>query len=185
VCGKGVPAALFMAQTFSLMRAEVGRHGTPTATLLAVNRHLLAVNRSEMYVTLLYAVLEIDTGLFQYARAGHPPLLLLDASGRPTQLPQGPGQMLGLFDDPAVDAGVVAMAPGDLALMYSDGLAEALDAQGEEFSPERIADTVSAAPSRDAQSLCAALWEAVQVRASEPGVQDDFAALALRRSVGA
>ena len=181
VCGKGVPAALFMAQCFSLLRAEAARNPTPGETLRAVNRHLLGINRSEMYVTLLYAVLEAPTGRLSFARAGHPPLLLVDPSRSLAPLPMQTGQMLGLFDEPLLDEGSVCLAPGSVALLYSDGLAEALDAQGAEFSPQQISDVLAGLPGARAQELCAALWEAVCGGAAEPAAQDDFTVLAVRR----
>ena len=76
VCDKGVPAALFMMLTYSLMRAEAPRALAPGEALLAVNRHLLDLNPSGMFVTLLYGVLDAVTGRLTYARAGHPPPLL-------------------------------------------------------------------------------------------------------------
>ncbi|MFH1086261.1 MAG: SpoIIE family protein phosphatase [Chloroflexota bacterium] len=181
VCGKGVPAALFMAQSFGLLRAEASRNASPVETLRAVNRHLLAVNRSEMYVTLLYAVLEAATGRLHYARAGHPPLLMMHRDGSLSQPPAQPGQMLGLFDEPLLDEGSVTLSPGSLALIYSDGLAEALDAHGQEFDPRQIGDVMAARPQVSAQALCEALWGAVCGGATEPAAQDDFTVLALRR----
>ena len=103
VCDKGVPAALFMMLTYSLMRAEAPRAGSPGEALLAVNRQLLDLNPSGMFVTLLYGMLDARTCRFVYARAGHPPPLLLDGACRPVAVPMGVGQPLGLFDVPALD----------------------------------------------------------------------------------
>jgi serine phosphatase RsbU (regulator of sigma subunit) len=182
VCGKGVPAALFMAQCFSLLHAEAGRGLSPGETLRSVNRHLQAVSSSGLYVTLIYAILDRASGRLSYARAGHPPLQVLSPGGELVSLPRQAGQMLGLFDEPLVDEGSVELAPGGLALMYSDGLTESLDAQGEEFNPQQIGQALVALPQAGAQSLCAVLWDRVQQRAPEAGAQDDFTVLALRRT---
>ena len=73
VSDKELPAALFMALTFSLLRAEVARSDDPLQILRNVNRALLKMNASGMYVTLLYGVLDCETGRLRYARAGHLP----------------------------------------------------------------------------------------------------------------
>jgi len=185
VCDKGFGAAFFMAQCFGLLRAEATRHHSPGATLRAVNRLLLGVNRSEMYVTLLYAVLEERTGRLRYARAGHPPLLLLTPQGGLLPAAAKPGQMLGLFDEPTLDEGQVTLPPGGVALVYSDGLTEATDAQGVEGGVERIGQVAVAAGPVSAQALCTALWEALRAPGSDTeGVKDDFTVVACRRHQG-
>jgi serine phosphatase RsbU (regulator of sigma subunit) len=79
VSGHGVPAALFMAMTFSLLRAEASQGRSPWEALQAVNRHLLDLNDEGMFVTVLYGVLNAATGEFHYARAGHDLPLVMDA----------------------------------------------------------------------------------------------------------
>ena len=95
VSDKGLPAALFMALTYSLIRAEAARTKPPRQVLANVNRYLLEMNASGMFVTLIYAVLDPASGRLDYARAGHPLPLLLDAGGAPIPVPVQTGQVLG------------------------------------------------------------------------------------------
>jgi phosphoserine phosphatase RsbU/P len=127
VSGKGVPAALFMALTRSLVRAEAVRAATPGEALQRVNRHLLEMNAAQMFVTVLYAVLDGSTGMLEYARAGHELPLLLDATGTPQHIVPGQGNPLGLLDMPRLDEQTVALPPGNSFVLYTDGITDALD----------------------------------------------------------
>ena len=180
VCGKGVPAALFMALTYSLVRAEASRNLTPGQTLRAVNRHLLGINTSGTFVTLLYVALDCAAHRLAYARAGHPQPLIMDEHCRPVQLPSATGQFLGLFDDPLLDEQSLPIAPGSLALMFSDGLTEAADAQGTEFGTERLCAFLEAHHEAGAQAICEGLWQEVQSHADLSVVQDDFTVAAIK-----
>ena len=103
VSDHGIPAAIFMALTFSLLRGEFARAQTPGEALLNANCHLLDMNESDMFVTLLCGILDFNTRHFQYVRAGHPPPVVLDARGREIELPRDTGTTLGLFDDVMLD----------------------------------------------------------------------------------
>ena len=112
-----------------------------------------------------------------YARAGHPPLLL----ARRAWLARPPhGQMLGLFAEPLLTR-AWSVPPGEVALLYSDGLTEATDEAGVEGGSERIGRLAASTGESGAQALCEALWQALQAPASQEGVHDDFTVVALRR----
>ena len=95
VSDKGVPAALFMALTYSAIRMEALRTGSPVQVLRNVNRHLLQMNSAGMFVTLVYGILDWTSGDFHFARAGHPSPYLLDGKGRIVEVPVSSGQPLG------------------------------------------------------------------------------------------
>lgn len=153
VCGKGVPAALFMALTCSLVRAEASRSAQPREVLEAVNRHLLAMNDTGMFVTMLYGVLRQATRQFEYARAGHELPLLL-AGGRLSRAPQKPGHPLACLPKPALDEQTVHLPPGSMLLLYTDGVTDATAADGELYSLERFKDAVTTMQNANAQSIC-------------------------------
>jgi phosphoserine phosphatase RsbU/P len=182
VSDKGVPSALFMSLVYSLMRAEAAGGGAPAKVLQKVNRYLLEINVEEMYVTLLYGILDFSSGEFSYARAGHPPPYILDESGEQIQQPIALGQPLGLFDDPVLDEQSLKLPPGGLALIYSDGLSEASDSQGEEFGATRLQSILSASIQKTPQEICGCLWEQVQVYTAELPQQDDFTVVSIRRA---
>ncbi len=182
VCDKGVPAALFMMLAYSLMRAEAPRAGSPGEALLAVNRLLLDLNPSGMFVTLLYGVLDAATCRFTYARAGHPPPLLLDDACRPLAVAMGVGQPLGLFDTPALDVRELVIPAGGMVLAFSDGLSDALEGDAGDDPWERVCSAVAGIPGATAQRICDRLWEEAQAAVAAPDMQlDDFVLVAVKR----
>lgn len=174
VCDKGMPAALFMALTYASIRAEAMRQSSPGSTLRAVNDHLLAINRSDMYVTLLYGVLDVAAHTFTYARAGHPEPLLLDGHHQPVAMEKSLGQPIGLFDSPAIDEQQVAIPPEGTMVLFSDGLSETIE--GTQDSP-RLPDLCTSILNENnpgAQAFCTQLWQTVNGTAPVSLIQDDF-----------
>jgi serine phosphatase RsbU (regulator of sigma subunit) len=180
VSDHGVPAAIFMALTFSLLHAEAGRANSPGEALRSVNRHLLGMNESEMFVTVLYGILNGATREFRYVRAGHELPVLLDARREPIHPRYGAGQVLGLFTDPLLDEQSVVLPPGSLLLMYTDGVIEAMDLKGEMFGPERLRAALRAEREAPAQAVCDSVWNAVQAYTGAAAPHDDVTLVAVR-----
>jgi serine phosphatase RsbU (regulator of sigma subunit) len=183
VSDKGLPAALFMALTFSLLRAETERSDEPRQILLNVNRYLLKMNASGMYVTLLYGVLDCTTGKFTYSRAGHLPPIVLDKRGQALEIALQDGQALGLFKDVKLNLQEVVIPPGGLLLLSSDGLNEAVDPQGNEFGFERVRKELSGLRHESAKLICKKLWEAVVTHSEAMSHQDDFTTVVVKRHI--
>ncbi len=129
VTDKGVPAAIYMAQTRALLRAKAGEDLSPSETLQLVNQILLDTNDSGMFVTVLYGSLNISTGNFQYARAGHEVPLVLHAGGETIALPFDAGVPLGIMDEPMLDEKITRIEPGQMMLLYTDGVTDGLSYQ--------------------------------------------------------
>jgi phosphoserine phosphatase RsbU/P len=183
VCDKGLPAALFMALTYGLVRAEASRMDRPGQTLLKVNRFLLKMNASCTYVTLLYGILDYTTGEFLYARASHPLPAILDKGGQRVEVHDQPSQPLGLFDDPPIDEQNLTIPIDGMALLFSDGLSEAADAQGNEFGKDGIDRVCFSQRFESAQEICHQLWQAVNNHICGSLQQDDFTVLVIKRIV--
>jgi len=184
VSDKGVPAALFMALSYSLVRAEAMRAASPVQAIQKVNQHLLQMNSSSMYVTLVYGILDGDSGDFTFARAAHPSPYLLDGKGRLMQVPVAFAQPLGLFDNPPVDEQCIHLPPGGTLLLYSDGINETMDSQGNEFGLDSLNRTVTSNRWRPAQEICEKLWQDVQVFGGDMPQQDDFTTVVVKKSKG-
>jgi serine phosphatase RsbU (regulator of sigma subunit) len=184
VSDKGMPAALFMALTYSLLRAEADRGASPGETLQKVNRNLLEINAAGMFVTVLYGVLDMTTGLFSYARAGHPPLVVVDCAGKPVEVQKKIGQPLGIFEDMLLDEGEITVPPGGVVLVYSDGLSEATDAQGNEFGSERLPAILAGQLRQPAQNICNHLWKMVTDFGDPSLQQDDFTLVCFKPGIG-
>jgi serine phosphatase RsbU (regulator of sigma subunit) len=182
VSDKGVPAALFMALSYSLIRAEAVRTGSPVQALRKVNQHLLQMNSLSMYVTLVYGILDCGSGEFRFGRAGHPSPYLLDGEGHPVEVPVSFSQALGLFDNPPIDEQCIHLPPGGTLLLYSDGVNETMDAQGAEFGLDRIHGSMTTNPRLPAQEICRQLWQDVQAHGGDLSQQDDFTSVVVKRS---
>lgn len=185
VSDKGLPAALFMALTFSLLRAESERSSDPAEILQHVNRSLLKMNASGMFVTLLYAVLDYRTGVIQYARAGHLQPVMLDSRGDPMKIQIDTGQPLGLFQGVKLDIQEVVLVPGGTVLLFTDGLNEAIDELGTQFGFERITTVLQSNRLENSRTICKRLYEAVKEYSHATPNQDDFAVLILKRAPAA
>jgi sigma-B regulation protein RsbU (phosphoserine phosphatase) len=174
VSDKGMPAALFMALTRSLIRAEASRGVFPPDVLRRVNRHLLEISESGMFVTVLYGILHGRNGEFLYARAGHELPLLFDAAGQVVALPSSRGQPLGLLPDPDLDEQSILLRPGHRLVLTTDGVTDAINRQQEEFGRERLQRLVSRQTDVSARAVCELVHEAV--KAHEEGMPqfDDF-----------
>jgi sigma-B regulation protein RsbU (phosphoserine phosphatase) len=180
VSDKGVPAALFMALTSNLLRAEARRASSVSDALHHVHRQLLEINDAGMFVSLLYGVLNGTTREFRYARAGHELPLLCDARGELVGLPYADGQPLGAMDGILLDEQTVVLPSGSTVLLYTDGLTDVLDAQGNQFGLERLRQAFSARRGAPAQVLCDSLLELTAVYRAATPQYDDITLVAVR-----
>jgi len=180
VTDKGMPAALFMALAYSFLRSEARRNTDPGATLQAVNQHLLDVNRSGMFVTLLYGILDYAERTFTYARAGHPYPLLLDQHSQEIAIPARSGQPVGVFDPMALDEQSITIPPGSTLLIFSDGLSESLEYSPLQITVPELCASILRESKKSAQELCNELWTALGAATSESLIQDDFTVVAVR-----
>ena len=178
VSGKGMPAALFMALTRSLLRSAAARDSTPREVLNTVNRQLLETNDAGLFVTALYGVLHLGTRQFVYARAGHELPLMVDGS----RIEPGGGQglPLGLFADPDLNEQVFAMARGCSLLLYTDGVTDAVDSAGLVLGPERLRRALGASSGGPAQEICDGVLRAVREHQGTAAQADDITLLAIR-----
>lgn len=178
VSGKGVPAALLMAVTRSLLRACALRGGEPGACLEEVNRLLIRDTTAERFVTLFYAVLDAEQGNVRFANAGHNPPFLLHAGGTVEPL-GGAGLLAGVLPDSRYPTRTADLQPGDRLFLYTDGVSEALNPQQEQFSEERLQHLLSEACDDSPAALIERVVEAVRRFSAGAPQSDDITALAV------
>jgi sigma-B regulation protein RsbU (phosphoserine phosphatase) len=142
VTGKGVPAALFMAVSRTLLRATAARGSSPAECLASVNDTLCAEDVGGMFVTCFYGVLDTRTGRIELCNAGHNPPYTLRGNGSVEPTPQVGGFMLGMFADATYQATTVDLAAGDSLVLYTDGVTEAVNAAEEPYEEERLEATL-------------------------------------------
>lgn len=137
-CGKGLAAALMMANVqSSLPTAAFFAGNGVAATLAAVNRQVYASSLAHWYATLFYGVLDGATRTLHYVNAGHPPPMVIRRDSTTDWLETG-GAPVGLFPDSGYQEGVVQLRPGDLLLAFTDGVTEAVNPAGEEWGVEGL-----------------------------------------------
>ena len=174
VSDKGMPAAIFMGLTRSLVRAEASRGVFPAEVLRRVNEHLVDMNASGSFVTVLYGILHARTGEFLYARAGHELPLLVEAGGQLIPLPHGRGQVLGVLPAPALDEQTIRIPPGGRLLLYTDGVTDATDLRDQPFGLELLQAAVNQSQATSAQALVDELWQVVAAHQGAAPQFDDF-----------
>jgi sigma-B regulation protein RsbU (phosphoserine phosphatase) len=143
VCGKGVPAALFMSQTMTTLRMAALQQASVPTILEAANAMLCAYNPSLMFTTAFCGVLDLDSGRFEYANCGHCPPLVLRRDGACEAL-AGAGTSLGLAPGLRIAAREITLRPGDGLFLYTDGVTESVDPAGEEYGGDRLSATLRA-----------------------------------------
>jgi sigma-B regulation protein RsbU (phosphoserine phosphatase) len=167
VVGKGVGAALYMALGWTLFRTYAEQHpSAPDRVLDAVNRRLLMETRSNQFVTVFYGILDPDTGRLDYCSAGHcPPYLVRDCQSTPgsadIQELVGQGVPLGMFSRESWPVQCVQLDPGDVLVVYTDGITEARNNQKAFFGEERLMETLLAHRADQGQQIECAIMEAV------------------------
>lgn len=184
VTDKGMGAALFMALSSSLIRTYAVRFPTlPAICLSAVSNRLLADTRGSMFVTALYGVLEPHTGRFVFANAGHPPGFIISNSRRKEAIEQlrPTGMALGVSDQARWKQRIARLSPGDLLILYTDGIPEAQNPQGEFYGGDRLLDLVLSMPGASAEEVYHALLEDVHRFIRYQAHQDDIALTVIRR----
>lgn len=138
VSDKGVPAALFMMSSRTLLKGAAISHGNPGRVLGEINQLLNERNEAAMFVTVFYAVFDPRDGVLSYANGGHNPPIVVHADGTSSLLPLTGGVALGVIPEFAFDCRSVTLAPGDSVVLYTDGVTDAVNGMGEEFGMERL-----------------------------------------------
>ncbi len=181
VSGKGVPAALFMAVSRTLLRAIALQRLPPGPCLDYLNATLSYQNSSYMFVTMFYGILDTRSGEVQYAVGGHnPPYIFApDGTVREVSTEKG-GPVVGLMEDVKYETITCKLAPGEGILLFTDGVTEAINRAEEFFSEERLEQFLAGHSTHAAEQLVSKLHALVEVFAAGMPQADDITVLALR-----
>jgi sigma-B regulation protein RsbU (phosphoserine phosphatase) len=172
VAGKGVPASLIMASFRAVLRAEIRNNYAIRTILAKVNRVLKETLRDDQFVSAFYGVLDLARRRFTYSNAGHHPAIVFKADGKRRYLKSG-GLVLGIFDGVSYNEHFIDLAPGDLLLLYTDGLVEAEDPAGEMYGRARLERFVAANADMNAHALCDAIYADMSRFTRAPRPADD------------
>jgi sigma-B regulation protein RsbU (phosphoserine phosphatase) len=180
VSGKGVPAALFMVRTMTLLRTELLKEQPIDEALGRLNFALCRDNPTCMFATLIIGVLNKETGEFRYATAGHEPMVVVE-QGRPCRpLPPPRGIFVGIDSRATYEVASLTLERGDLLVLYTDGVTEAMNPERELYTLERLLECVGRGPATSAEALAGRITESVRGFAAGAPPSDDITLVVLR-----
>jgi sigma-B regulation protein RsbU (phosphoserine phosphatase) len=189
ISGKGISAALLMANLQAVLRSDVLRYrnGQPgynssqinTAEIVShLNRHLFRNTSNERYATMFFAVYDTERRCLSYTNAGHPPPIYI--SGNRVERLETGGMVVGLFDDVPFAQGTIEIDPGALLTAYSDGLIEPENVYGEEFGTERLIEVAKHDLNASPQLIADAMMRAAEEWSGTPEQADDMTVIVAR-----
>jgi phosphoserine phosphatase RsbU/P len=180
VADKGVPAALFMALSRTILRTVAYNRPRPAEVLARTNQIIFNDSQSGLFVTIFYAVWDPEGETLIYANAGHNPPLLLQRNGRCRNLDTD-GIALGVLEEVKIGEKKVQLRPGDTVIFYTDGVTEALNEDKDEFGVERLVLTAARARKLDAAGIMETITRAVKDHAGDTPQFDDITLVVLKR----
>lgn len=182
VAGKGVPAAIYMALSRTLLRATAQLGLEAGESLRLANRTLCSEGDAGLFVTAVYVIVNTRTGALEYSCGGHFAPFLVRAAGTVEETPSAGGMVLGLMADALYDSGHAMLQPGDLMVLYSDGVTEAANPAEEFYGDDRLAATLTGVAGADERTAVSTLAQDVKTFADGYRQSDDITIVAVRRN---
>ena len=173
VADKGVPAALFMALSRTILRTVAFNRNDPADVLTRTNQLIYADSNSDLFVTIFYAIWDPARQMLEYASAGHNPPVLIKADGSISLL-QSSGIALGVLEDVKIDKESVTLEQGDTVILYTDGVSESMNEDFDEFGMERLCMVSRQAREGSAKEIVQAITEAIMDHAGDSPQFDDI-----------
>ena len=181
VSGKGIPAAIFMAVSRTLIRAIGIKGDSPSQCISYANNLLVEESVNNMFVTVFYGIYEFSTGRVTYVNAGHNPPYVLRASGHAERMPASPNIITGIVGNFTFTEDTMQLGPGDTLLLYTDGVTEAINTQCEEYGERRLAALLEGSPVASCQQMISSVRADVKAFAGEEEQSDDITLLSIKR----
>jgi len=180
VSGKGIPAALFMALSRTLIRASTIGNPTVANAIEKANELIFADSKSSMFVTLFYAIVDSQKMKLKYINAGHNPPLLFRASTGDVHLLKAEGIVLGVLEDIRLEEAEIELTRGDVVVLFTDGITDANNEKKEEFGEERLIKVIRENSTLSAQDLMVKIQGEVMAFAGEQPQFDDITLMILK-----
>ena len=182
VSDKGVPAALFMMSSRTLLKGAAIGNSRPNEVLSTLNELLHEDNDTSMFVTVFYGAYDPRTGELIYANGGHNSPLLVHPDGSSSMLPLTGGVAIGLVPGLGYKQDTVILTPGDVLILYTDGVTEAMNGDYEEFGIEPLQEIFAAAPPKTAKEATETVFNAIKEFVGDTPQSDDITCLVICRS---
>ncbi|MHB8084878.1 MAG: PP2C family protein-serine/threonine phosphatase, partial [Dehalococcoidia bacterium] len=180
VSGKGVPAALFMALSRALVRANVADNPTASRAMQKSNHLISEEAKMGMFVTLFYAVLDPKKSTLQYVNAGHNPPFIVKKDSQEVVLLRAKGIAMGVIDDVSLEEREIKLESNEMVVFYTDGITEAINIAGEQFGEKRLIDTIYQNLDLPAKDIIVKVKDAVFAFAQNQPQFDDFTLVLLK-----
>ena len=180
VSGKGVPAALFMMVSRTLMKGTAIGENDPAKCLAEVNRLLVESNEESMFVTVFYSSFDPATGVLDFANAGHNLPYVVKANGEVQPIDCDAGLVLAIMPGFQFPGASIQLDPGDAVFFYTDGITEAMDEDGVEFGDDELVSVLALVAGSNAATFNRKAVQAVQEHAGDAAQSDDITCLTLR-----
>lgn len=181
VCGKGIPAALFMAVSQTILRAKAASSATAAECLTETNRLLADYSVEYMFVTMFYAIYNTKTGHVNYCNAGHNAPYVLRADGTIELLPKAGNVMVGAFKDAVYKEDTLQLAHGDTLVMFTDGVTEAMNRSDKVFGNKRLEFLLGGLSDLSCQQIVETVKTGISYFVDGAEQSDDMTMLVLRR----
>ena len=185
VSGKGVPASLIMAMCRSVLRSQAHGQHSPASVLQQVNQQLFPDIKEDMFISMAYAILDRGSPVVTLCRAGHDAPLLYSAKDKSVSRINPPGMALGIdsggaFNRVTADFSLT-LERDDCLILYTDGVTEALDAEGTEFGMQKVIDSIVASASQGAAGILTALTDDLREFVGAQPQNDDITLIVIRK----
>ena len=179
VSGKGIPGAMLMAVSRTLLKATAMAERSPSVCMSRVNKSLVDDDVASMFVTLLYGILDLQTGSFLYSNAGHNLPYQITSKGDLSNIPHTGGAAIGMSGDTVYQESRVQLQPGDRLILYTDGVVEVFDEEGKMFSEERLAAYLRNSTDEGLQELVEGAVDVAKQFSGSSSKTDDMTVLAI------
>jgi len=180
VVNKGITAAIMMARVHTLIAAEASLNRDPGDVLCEVNESLANLDLSSHLTTAIYGILDCEKGEFSYARAGHEKPVMLTRDGKIQHFQYESGTALGLLDEILLDEQIISISPGETLLLFTDGLVDCRNLDGNSFGYEGIENNLKGMQGLPAQEICERFLILINVYKENSEQYDDITIFALQ-----
>jgi sigma-B regulation protein RsbU (phosphoserine phosphatase) len=182
VSGKGVPAALFMAMCRTMIRTTALAGRSPAQALIKANELILKDSQADLFLSVVCASLNTDTGRLTYSNAGHSRPMLIRAGSQEVQDLTARGVIMGEFDTIDLEEREVEIHPGDLILLYTDGVTDTINEQQEAFGEKRLKAILTADGNNSVEALLDSILQSLEEFRGNANPEDDITIVVARRT---
>lgn len=184
VSGKGIPAALFMALSVTVLRFGMNMDLSPDEVTRRANAMIISEQRSRMFATTWISYINLSTGEMEFSSGGHNPALIYRATTHSCEYVNASGVAVGIFKEADYVLEHTKLNPGDIMILYTDGITEVIDDSEEEFGEGRLETLIMYHKDLSAQELTDRIIEAIATFAGDQELFDDATLVIIKRAAG-